>query len=325
MPKRHFLLWRKRTALVQTVPVKATHFRMCVWEQAWWAFGVWRICHWRGNEYGLLDYAKTGSWFPSHGRNSKWLASVWSWQPLSEDLNFSQWAKKLKANPTMKYHQKQQLPGKEMRGGGGRGGVMSQGPRTSLLHCHHLGGAQPQGLCWCSVTAVWTLLLRPPVSLARAPWCPPARMAPCLVGRKAPATWSCHLNPDLIESGRECSPCCANWLLQWLRTQLSPMAQKQLCVPRRHIHPPATWWKKHKIRTLHFQKLPEKLMHSICVVMASNRTTVFKAWSKGILTVWPRPGALRIGEPEYSLRDCICLSGLLWGAWSGKRHVMPSA
>ena len=62
---------------------------------------------------------------------------------------------------------------------------------------------------------------------------------PGRMGRKAPDTWSCQFNPDLIERGRECSPCCANGLLQRLRTQLSPMAQEQLCNPRRLGHPPA--------------------------------------------------------------------------------------
>ena len=68
--------------------------------------------------------------------------------------------------------------------GWAEGGSDASGPAdfTAPLPSLGRGSTPPQGLCRCSVTPVWTQLLRPPVSLAPAPWCPPARMAPCLVG-----------------------------------------------------------------------------------------------------------------------------------------------
>ena len=162
------------------------------------------------------------------------------------------------------------------------------------------------------MAAVWTLFLRPPISLASAPWCPPVGMAPCLVGAQRVSS---HLVQP-VKSGLnrkrqrvQSLPC----------KPIAPVAQNP-AEPRgteaaghpRETHPSSHILpkkKKHKIRT--FQTLPGKLMHSVFGVMASNCTAVFKAWSKGTPTVWLRPRALRVGEPEYSLMDCTRLMGLL--------------
>lgn len=164
---------RESTALVQTEPTSSidcerTHFRMCIWGQAWWEFGVLEISHWWMHKHGFLKNAEMGSWSLSPGGSSKWLASV----PPSRGSNII--SKSTRAKD--KSNHKMSLGARSSSHQGRTCNVVAGGGGWLHRHAITWGKFSPRvcadACCQLSGPSSSDLLL---------PWHTAARMAPCLV------------------------------------------------------------------------------------------------------------------------------------------------